>query len=224
MKSMYLVDLKLQYDFCEFEEIDWLIDSLSRYFLALQAVLFDVRKSKTKSMYLVTLFTRGKAPITQQLPGESEKDYVDFSSKKWVEIIGQARHSVDFLKDEDVIRTVLNILQELIDVEGDGMADMLYQHVVLSGWSIMYPGLPSRTIEHLLLCRSAAQITSKPHDLATSPPSFPIRRKSPQPLPLTGITSTKGRGSAKGIKANPHDPNKVGTARKAQSFTSTPQG
>ncbi|KAL7243498.1 hypothetical protein ACSBR1_015820 [Camellia fascicularis] len=29
----------------------------------------------------VTLFTRGKAPITQQLPGESEKDYADFSSK-----------------------------------------------------------------------------------------------------------------------------------------------
>ncbi|KAL7215806.1 hypothetical protein ACSBR1_027871 [Camellia fascicularis] len=29
----------------------------------------------------VTLFTRGKAPITQQLPGESKKDYADFSSK-----------------------------------------------------------------------------------------------------------------------------------------------
>ncbi|KAF5735839.1 actin-related protein 2 isoform X1 [Tripterygium wilfordii] len=48
---------------------------------------------------------------------------------------------------------------ELIDVEGDGMADMvfrciqemdidnrmmLYQHIVLSGGSTMYPGLPSR--------------------------------------------------------------------------------
>ncbi|KAI7988626.1 Actin-related protein 2 [Camellia lanceoleosa] len=47
---------------------------------------------------------------------------------------------------------------ELIDVEGDGMADMvfrcmqemdidnrmmLYQHIVLSGGSTMYPGLPS---------------------------------------------------------------------------------
>ncbi|KAH8507093.1 hypothetical protein H0E87_009558 [Populus deltoides] len=29
----------------------------------------------------VTLFTRGKAPITQQLPGESDQDYADFSSK-----------------------------------------------------------------------------------------------------------------------------------------------
>ncbi|CAL5377993.1 unnamed protein product [Camellia sinensis] len=34
-----------------------------------------------KEGHQVTLFTRGKATITQQLPGESEKDYVDFSSK-----------------------------------------------------------------------------------------------------------------------------------------------
>ncbi|KAJ7982686.1 exportin 1A [Quillaja saponaria] len=32
-------------------------------------------------------------------------------NQKWAEIIGQARQSVDFLKDPDVIRTVLNILQ-----------------------------------------------------------------------------------------------------------------
>lgn len=32
----------------------------------------------------VTLFTRGKAPITQQLPGESDKDYTDFSSKVYI--------------------------------------------------------------------------------------------------------------------------------------------
>ncbi|KAG5559021.1 hypothetical protein RHGRI_008818 [Rhododendron griersonianum] len=34
-----------------------------------------------------------------------------FYESKWAEIIGQARQSVDFLKDQDVIRTVLNILQ-----------------------------------------------------------------------------------------------------------------
>lgn len=34
--------------------------------------------------------------------------------QKWGEIIGQARQSVDFLKDQDVIRTVLNILQVLL--------------------------------------------------------------------------------------------------------------
>lgn len=31
--------------------------------------------------------------------------------QKWAEIIGHARGNVDFLKDQDVIRTVLNILQ-----------------------------------------------------------------------------------------------------------------
>nr|GMD53661.1 protein EXPORTIN 1A isoform X2 [Ipomoea batatas] len=34
-----------------------------------------------------------------------------FYESKWAEIIGQARQSVDFLKDQDVIRAVLNILQ-----------------------------------------------------------------------------------------------------------------
>ncbi|KAL2468677.1 Chloroplast stem-loop binding protein of 41 kDa b [Forsythia ovata] len=34
-----------------------------------------------KEGHQVTLFTRGKAPITQQLPGESEADFADFSSK-----------------------------------------------------------------------------------------------------------------------------------------------
>ncbi|KAM0954544.1 putative NAD-dependent epimerase/dehydratase, NAD(P)-binding domain superfamily [Dioscorea sansibarensis] len=34
-----------------------------------------------KEGHQVTLFTRGKAPITQQLPGESDKEYNDFSSK-----------------------------------------------------------------------------------------------------------------------------------------------
>jgi len=31
--------------------------------------------------------------------------------QKWMEIIGQAHQNVEFLKDQDVIRTVLNILQ-----------------------------------------------------------------------------------------------------------------
>ncbi|XP_057800622.1 protein EXPORTIN 1A [Salvia miltiorrhiza] len=36
---------------------------------------------------------------------------MELPNQKWVEIIGQARQSVDFLKDPDVIRAVLNILQ-----------------------------------------------------------------------------------------------------------------
>lgn len=34
-----------------------------------------------KEGHEVTLFTRGKAPIKQQLPGESDQDYNDFASK-----------------------------------------------------------------------------------------------------------------------------------------------
>ncbi|KAK3227630.1 hypothetical protein Dsin_007492 [Dipteronia sinensis] len=59
----------------------------------------------------------------------------------------------------DISYILILLTMELIDVEGDGMADMvfrciqemdidncmmLYQHIVLSGWSTMYPGLPSR--------------------------------------------------------------------------------
>lgn len=36
---------------------------------------------------------------------------MELPNQKWVEIIGQARQSVDFLKDQHVIRAVLNILQ-----------------------------------------------------------------------------------------------------------------
>ncbi|XP_008792647.1 protein EXPORTIN 1A-like [Phoenix dactylifera] len=36
---------------------------------------------------------------------------MDLPNQKWAEIIGQASQSVDVLKDQDVIRTVLNILQ-----------------------------------------------------------------------------------------------------------------
>ncbi|CAL5435017.1 unnamed protein product [Camellia sinensis] len=34
-----------------------------------------------RNRVVLTLFTRGKDPITPQLPGESEKDYAYFSSK-----------------------------------------------------------------------------------------------------------------------------------------------
>ncbi|KAJ1391230.1 Exportin-1/Importin-beta-like [Sesbania bispinosa] len=36
---------------------------------------------------------------------------MELPNQKWLEIIGKARQNVDFLKDQDVIRTVLNILQ-----------------------------------------------------------------------------------------------------------------
>ncbi|KAK1281236.1 hypothetical protein QJS04_geneDACA018220 [Acorus gramineus] len=52
-----------------------------------------------------------QAECDEQKRDEYLQRLMDLPNKKWVEIIGQARQSVDFLKDQDVIRTVLNILQ-----------------------------------------------------------------------------------------------------------------
>ncbi|KAK1326230.1 hypothetical protein QJS10_CPA01g00912 [Acorus calamus] len=52
-----------------------------------------------------------QAECDEQKRDEYLQRLMDLPNKKWVEIIGQARQSVEFLKDQDVIRTVLNILQ-----------------------------------------------------------------------------------------------------------------
>ncbi|XP_031497567.1 chloroplast stem-loop binding protein of 41 kDa b, chloroplastic [Nymphaea colorata] len=52
-----------------------------------------------KEGHQVTLFTRGKAPITQQLPGESDQEYADFSSK--------ILHLKGDRQDFDFVRTTL---------------------------------------------------------------------------------------------------------------------
>ncbi|XP_047980596.1 chloroplast stem-loop binding protein of 41 kDa b, chloroplastic [Salvia hispanica] len=49
-----------------------------------------------KEGHQVTLFTRGKAPIAQQLPGESEADFSDFSSK--ILHLKGDRQDFDFVK------------------------------------------------------------------------------------------------------------------------------
>ncbi|KAI8029177.1 Protein EXPORTIN 1A [Camellia lanceoleosa] len=57
--------------------------------------------------------------VSQMIQAESDPQkrdeylqrLMELPNQKWAEIIGQARQSVDFLKDQDVIRTVLNILQ-----------------------------------------------------------------------------------------------------------------
>ncbi|KNA14214.1 hypothetical protein SOVF_109010 [Spinacia oleracea] len=49
-----------------------------------------------KEGHQVTLFTRGKAPIAQQLPGESEAEFADFSSK--IQHLKGDRQDFDFVK------------------------------------------------------------------------------------------------------------------------------
>ncbi|GMH07718.1 hypothetical protein Nepgr_009558 [Nepenthes gracilis] len=53
-----------------------------------------------KEGHQVTLFTRGKTPVTQQLPGESDEDYADFSSK--------ILHLKGDRKDFDFVRSSLS--------------------------------------------------------------------------------------------------------------------
>ncbi|KAG9130660.1 hypothetical protein Leryth_011909 [Lithospermum erythrorhizon] len=53
-----------------------------------------------KEDHQVTLFTRGKAPITQQLPDESDKDYADFKS--------QILHLKGDRKDYDFVKSALS--------------------------------------------------------------------------------------------------------------------
>ncbi|XP_027355224.1 protein EXPORTIN 1A isoform X2 [Abrus precatorius] len=53
--------------------------------------------------------------IQAESDGQKRDEYLqrlmELPNQKWLEIIGKAHQNVDFLKDQDVIRTVLNILQ-----------------------------------------------------------------------------------------------------------------
>ncbi|KAI4374062.1 hypothetical protein MLD38_012105 [Melastoma candidum] len=75
-----------------------------------------------KEGHQVTLFTRGKAPITQQLPGESDQDYADFSSK--------IQHLKGDRKDFDFVKTSLaaegfEIVYDINGREADEVAPIL---------------------------------------------------------------------------------------------------
>ncbi|KAJ7977840.1 Chloroplast stem-loop binding protein of 41 kDa b, chloroplastic [Quillaja saponaria] len=71
-----------------------------------------------KEGHQVTLFTRGKAPITQQLPGESEKDFTDFSSK--------ILHLKGDRKDFDFVRSSLSAegFDVVYDINGREAAEV----------------------------------------------------------------------------------------------------
>ncbi|XP_044968617.1 chloroplast stem-loop binding protein of 41 kDa b, chloroplastic-like [Hordeum vulgare subsp. vulgare] len=62
--------------------------------------LFLSRKLVQEGHQVITLFTRGKAPITQQLPGESDAEYAEFSSK--------VLHLKGHRKDFDFVKTSLS--------------------------------------------------------------------------------------------------------------------
>jgi nucleoside-diphosphate-sugar epimerase len=68
-----------------------------------------------KAGHQVTLFTRGKAPICQQLPGESDEEFADYSSK--VKHLQGDRQDFDGLK-EKLKGTNYNIVYDINGREG----------------------------------------------------------------------------------------------------------
>ena len=66
--------------------------------------------------YQIHTFYRSVGHMIQVESNPQKKDeclqkLMELSNQKWAEIVVQARQSVDFLKDQDVIQTMLNILQ-----------------------------------------------------------------------------------------------------------------
>lgn len=75
-----------------------------------------------KAGHQVTLFTRGKAPITQQLPGESDEEYAEYSSK--VKHLQGDRQDFDGLK-EKLKGTNFNIVYDINGREGKEVEPIL---------------------------------------------------------------------------------------------------
>ncbi|RVW22106.1 Chloroplast stem-loop binding protein of 41 kDa b, chloroplastic [Vitis vinifera] len=97
-----------------------------------------------KEGHQVTLFTRGKAAITQQLPGESDKDYAEFSSK--------VLHLKGDRKDFEFVKTSLAAegFDVVYDINGvcnsdhpcirslDDVFSMLFWHLKLNHTCFLY--------------------------------------------------------------------------------------
>ncbi|KAJ9186025.1 hypothetical protein P3X46_005583 [Hevea brasiliensis] len=75
-----------------------------------------------KEGHQVTLFTRGKAPITQQLPGESDQDFADFSSK--ILHLKGDRKDFDFVKSS-LSAKGFDVVYDINGREADEVAPIL---------------------------------------------------------------------------------------------------
>ncbi|GMN44070.1 hypothetical protein TIFTF001_013261 [Ficus carica] len=75
-----------------------------------------------KEGHQVTLFTRGKAPISQQLPGESDADYSDFSSK--ILHLKGDRKDFDFVKSS-LSAEGFDVVYDINGREADEVAPIL---------------------------------------------------------------------------------------------------
>ncbi|KAK9095683.1 hypothetical protein Scep_027152 [Stephania cephalantha] len=83
---------------------------VSELLTGLPATIADLEPHQIHSFY-ESVGHMIQAESDPQKRDEYLQRLMELPNRKWAEIIGQARVSVDYLKDQDVIRTVLNILQ-----------------------------------------------------------------------------------------------------------------
>ncbi|XP_062086336.1 protein EXPORTIN 1A-like [Humulus lupulus] len=82
---------------------------ISELLIGLPTTVADLETHKIHSFY-ESVGHMIHAESDPQKRDEFLQRLMELPNQKWTEIIGQARLSVDFLKDQDVIRTVLNIV------------------------------------------------------------------------------------------------------------------
>eukprot|EP00850_Spirogloea_muscicola_P005991 SM000028S10085 [mRNA] locus=s28:372777:376179:+ [translate_table: standard] len=124
-----------------------------------------------KDGHEVTLFTRGKSPITQQIPGESDEEYADYSSKVVKSIL-------NCLKGQSLeqacayfcisLKTFLLVLAQVKHLKGDrGDPEAVKSALEGTGFQVVYDingreatdlepvldALPN--LEHYIFCSSA---------------------------------------------------------------------
>ncbi|KAL8148521.1 protein EXPORTIN 1A isoform X2 [Apium graveolens] len=83
---------------------------VSELLTSLPTTIIDLEPHQIHTFY-ESVGTMIQAESDPQKRDEYLQRLMELPNQKWAEIIGQARQSVDFLKDPEVVRVVLNILQ-----------------------------------------------------------------------------------------------------------------
>ncbi|KAG6429419.1 hypothetical protein SASPL_107470 [Salvia splendens] len=113
-----------------------IVQKCKRKFVIVQ-VMIHVLLYLAMSSVVGTMIQAETDPLRR---GEYLQKLMELPNQKWTEIIGQARQSVDFLKDQDVIRAVLNILQiaDLLHICWNGQLKPHDIHAYLCIYTYVY--------------------------------------------------------------------------------------
>uniref|UniRef100_A0A169W7P5 Importin N-terminal domain-containing protein n=1 Tax=Daucus carota subsp. sativus TaxID=79200 RepID=A0A169W7P5_DAUCS len=127
---------------------------VSELLTSLPTTIVDLEPHQIHTFY-ESVGTMIQAESDPQKRDEYLQRLMELPNQKWAEIIGQARQSVDFLKDPEVVRVVLNILQwltyEFINVVPPECIVSLYQQALLKASPMLQGHLLSVKRETLKL-------------------------------------------------------------------------